>query len=205
MGLEFKSDRRALIPRPETEILAEAGIAALKRSGQDRPRVLDLGTGSGCIAVSIAKYLPGAEVYAGDISHAALRLAGENAVLNSVNIKFLQGDLFGCLEGIGGKFDLIISNPPYISSMEMGRLDRELSFEPEIALNAGADGLDFYRRIIAPAPEYLNNNGMLMLEVGYNQSAQVKKMFERKYFKELSYIKDYNNIERVVMAKRRTV
>jgi release factor glutamine methyltransferase len=203
MGLEFKVDRRVLIPRPETEILAEAGIAFLKRSGHDRPRVLDLGTGSGCIAVSIAKYAGGSDVYAGDISAAALRLAGENALLNKVSVTLLRGDLFGCLEGVSGKFDLIVSNPPYISGREMTNLQRELYFEPEIALNAGGDGLDFYRRIISRAAGYLEDNGALMLEVGYNQSARVKKMFDEKNFRELSSLKDYNGIERVVIAKKK--
>ena len=202
MGLEFKVDNRALIPRPETEILVEAAVEKLKRMGIISPKVLDLGTGSGCIAVAVAKAFTCPDVWASDISNAALQLAGENACLNNVKIKFIQSDIFDAPEFRNHKFDLIISNPPYISSGEFHSLDKEIFFEPQLALKAGKDGLDFYRRIISRAAHYLKDNGLLMFEVGLNQAYFVKEMLEKKGFEQLSLIRDYNDIERIVMARK---
>jgi len=202
MGLEFKVDNRALIPRSETEILVETAIGQLRCMGIVSPQILDLGTGSGCIAVAIAKSFPRADVRASDISTAALQLARENACLNNVEIKFMQSDIFDALKLEDNKFDLIISNPPYVSTEEFSSLTKEVFFEPELALKAGIDGLDFYRRIIAQAAAYLKDNGLLIFEVGINQAVLVKKMLEKEGFDQLTLIKDYNNIERVVMAKK---
>jgi release factor glutamine methyltransferase len=202
MGLEFKIDNRALIPRPETEILVETAINQLKQGRFLKPKVLDLGTGSGCIAVAIAKNMPGARVWASDISSAALELAGENAALNNSRITFIQSDLFAGLKPGQCKFDLIISNPPYVSTEEFDCLAKEIYFEPWLAFKAGIDGLDFYRRIINQAAAYLNNNGQLILEVGFNQASPVKEMLKQEMFDQLTLIKDYNNIERIVTAKK---
>jgi len=203
MGLEFKVDKRALIPRPETEILISCALEKLKSSGKTvQLKILDLGTGSGCIAVSIAKLLPQAMVWASDVSLGALQLAKENADLHKVKVKFLSGDIFSALEKDQDKFDLIISNPPYIAKQEFCGLAREISFEPVLALKAGIDGLDFYRRIISQAAFYLNTDGLLALEVGTNQSVVVKVMLEEKNFSDIRIVKDYNNINRVVMGKR---
>jgi release factor glutamine methyltransferase len=202
MGLKFKVDKRALIPRPETEILVEQALEQLKQAGIASPKILDLGTGSGCIAVSIAKNLSRPDVWASDISTEALRLAQENACFNNVEIKFIQGDLFDALEFKNHKFDLIVSNPPYVSSGEFHSLAKEIFFEPQLALKAGKDGLDFYRRIIAQAAHYLRDNGLLMFEVGLSQAYFVKEMLEKKGFEHLSSIRDYNDIERIVMAKK---
>ena len=202
MGLKFKVDKRALIPRPETEILVEQALEQLKQMGISSPKILDLGTGSGCIAVSIAKNLNRPDVWASDISTEALRLAQENACFNNVEIKFIQGDLFDALKFKEDKFDLIVSNPPYVSTGEFNSLAKEIFFEPELALKAGVDGLDFYRRIISKAADYLKNNGLLIFEVGINQAYLVKKMLEKEGFGQLTLIKDYNNIERIIMAKK---
>ena len=201
MGLEFKTDQRALIPRPETEILVESAIAELKAEDKVSPEILDLGTGSGCIAVSIAKLLPRAFVWAIDISDEALQLAGENARLNKVEVKFLRMDLFSGLKN--KKFDLIISNPPYISAGELAGLAKEISFEPVLALAAGIDGLDFYRSIISRSTVHLRNNGLLAFEVGSGQAKAVRVMLEEKNFSDIKIIKDYNNIQRAVLAKKR--
>ncbi len=201
MGLEFKTDQRALIPRPETEILVESATAELKAMVKASPKILDLGTGSGCIAISIAKLLPRARVWAADISQEALQLAGQNARLNKVEVKFLRTDLFSGLKN--KKFDLIISNPPYISAGELSGLAKEISFEPKQALAAGIDGLDFYRSIISRSAAYLNNNGLLAFEVGVKQAKAVRAMLQEKNFSDLKIIRDYNNIQRVVMAKKR--
>ena len=202
MGLKFKMDKRALIPRPETEILVEQALEQLKRMGIASPKILDLGTGSGCIAVSIAKNLNRPDVWASDISTEALRLAQENACFNNVEIKFIKSDIFDALKFKNHKFDLVISNPPYVSSGEFHSLAKEIFFEPQLALKAGKDGLDFYRRIIPQAAHYLRDNGLLMFEVGLGQAYFVKEMLEKKGFEHLSLIRDYNNIERIVMAKK---
>jgi len=202
MGLKFKVDKRVLIPRPETEILVEASIRQLTQMGIASPKILDLCTGSGCIAVSIAKNINRSDIWASDISASALRLAKENAVLNNVEIKFIQGDLFEARGFKNQKFDLIISNPPYVSTEEFNSLAKEIFFEPELALKAGIDGLDFYRRIISQAAVYLNDNGWLILEVGANQAYFVKQLLEKEGFEQVALIKDYNNIERITMAKK---
>ena len=201
MGLKFKVDKRALIPRPETEILVEAALEELGQMSIANPKVLDLGTGSGCIAVAMAKLFPQASIWATDISQEALQLAKENAALNNVEIKFLRCDLFSGLEK--EKFDLMISNPPYIATQEFCRLARELSFEPKLALEAGTDGLDFYRRIIKQAGVYLNPAGLIAFEVGINQADAVKDILLKEKFDVIKIIKDYNNIKRVVIAKKR--
>ncbi len=203
MGLEFKVDKRVLIPRPETEILVQTAIEELRAINIACPKVLDLGTGSGCIAVAIAKLFPQSIIWASDISDEALQLARENAFLNNVDVKFLQADLFSALENSHEKFDLIISNPPYISISQLGALAREISFEPLEALRAGIDGLNFYRRIIHEAAIYLNDNGLLAFEVGANQASLVGAMMLKRNFGDIKIINDYNNIERVVMAKKK--
>jgi release factor glutamine methyltransferase len=202
MGLEFKVDQRALIPRPETEILVSSAIEKL-RGKVVCPKILDLGTGSGCIAVSIAKLLPRALIWATDISLPALQLAKKNANLHKVQIEFLHSDIFSALKKEQDKFDLIISNPPYISSEEFCGLAKEISFEPVLALEAGPDGLDFYRRIIIQAADYLKEDGFLTLEMGLGQRSAIENILKKyKKFKVIEIIKDYNNIERVLIAKK---
>ncbi|MDP2927312.1 MAG: peptide chain release factor N(5)-glutamine methyltransferase [Candidatus Omnitrophota bacterium] len=205
MGYEFKVDKRALIPRPETEILISCALEKLKSRGKTAQlKILDLGTGSGCIAVCLAKLLPQALIWASDISLGALQLAKENADLHKVKIKFLHSDIFRTLEKDQEKFDLIICNPPYISTGEFCGLAKEISFEPVLALEAGIDGLDFYRRIISQAAFYLNDGGLLAFEVGANQADRLCAMCDEQNFNALDIIKDYNNIKRVVIAKQRT-
>lgn len=202
MGLEFKIDNRALIPRQETEILVETAISQLKQMGIVLPKIIDLGTGSGCIAVAIAKAFSHSDMWASDISTAALQLAKENAHLNNVEIKFIQSDLFNAFKPKDDKFDLIVSNPPYVTTEEFSSLAKEISFEPELALKAGIDGLDFYRRIVSQAGAYLKKNGLLILEVGLGQAYFVKEMLEKERFDQIILIKDYNNINRIVVAKK---
>jgi len=203
MGYEFKVDRRALIPRPETEILVSSALEQLKSIAKAAPKILDLGTGSGCIAVSIAKLLPSARIWAADVSGKALQLAKENADLHKVKIKFLRSDIFNAFKKDPEKFDLIISNPPYIARQDFRGLAREISFEPNLALASGIDGLDFYRKIINQAPAYLNNHGLLALEAGINQAGLVKGMLIKGNFSEIKIIKDYNHIDRVLMGRKR--
>lgn len=203
MGLEFKVDQRALIPRPETEILVSCALEKIKLSAKFAPpKILDLGTGSGCIAVCLAKLLPQALIWATDVSLEALQLAKENADLHKVKVKFLQGDIFSALKKNRDKFDLIISNPPYIARKEFSGLAKEISFEPALALKAGIDGLDFYRRIISQAAGYLKEDGFLILEMGMSQRGCIENMLiKSKNFKVIEVIKDYNNIERVIVVR----
>ena len=195
MGLNVITDRRALIPRPETEILVEKVLEFI--GGLPRPaRVLDVCTGSGCIAVAVAK-LAGADVTAVDISPQALSLATENAKLHDTNIRFIQSDLF-C--GINGQtFDVIISNPPYIPTAELGGLQAELSHEPRLALDGGDDGMDIYRRLVPLSLEYLAPDGALFLEIG---PCEVETIMLRAGYDIVQLVKDYAGHDRVLIGQR---
>ncbi len=192
-GCKIRVDERALIPRPETEILAEM---VAKQASADC-KILDMCTGSGCIAVSVAKRCAdkNVNVTAADISEAALLLARENANYNSVNVQFIQSDLF---RNIHGRFDIIVCNPPYIKSEDIKTLAREVrDFEPQLALNGGADGLEFYRRIAKDVHRYLTKGGILLLELGEDQLDDVQQLFTKKdYF---IPVKDYAGVDRFVM------
>ncbi len=191
-GYKINVDERVLIPRPETEILVEKALKSIKKENV----VLDLCTGSGAIAIAIQKE-SGASVVAVDISQDALNLASENAVNNSANITFIQSDLFDGLNG--QKFDVIVSNPPYIKRDDISSLQKEVrDFEPILALDGGTDGLDFYRRIANEVKNYLNENGVVLLECGIGQAQQIKEMLVG--FKTVEIIKDYSQIDRIVKA-----
>ncbi len=174
-GLDFKVDARVLIPRQETETLCELGLAHIE--ALKSPSVLDLCTGSGALAIVIAHECPDASVTAVDISAEALALARENAMLNGVTPRFLAGDLLSPVAG--ERFDLILSNPPYIPSGGCLALQAEVMREPRLALDGGADGLDFYRRIAREAPARLTPCGMLAVEIGDGQSEAVAELFAR--------------------------
>lgn len=206
MGIKFKVDKRVLIPRPETEILVETAIKkGLRVKGQGLSvKILDIGTGSGCIAISLAKFLPDAQITAVDISQKALEVARENAKLNSVadQIKFMQSDLFDNYNLRPNTYDLIVSNPPYICSGEIKKLPKEVRYEPVIALDGGSDGIDFYRKIIKDAPCYLKENGYLIMEMGYNQKEAIEDIAKQsRNFMVNEIIKDYNSIERVIVMQ----
>ena len=192
MGLEFYTRPGALIPRQDTETLCEEALRLIAE--RDYKTVLDICTGTGCIAVSIAK-LSAAEVAASDISRRALELARKNAERNGADITFFEADLFDGL----GKFDLIAANPPYIAESERGSLSPEVLHEPELALFGGPDGLDIYRRIAAEAAEHMEPGGALLLEVGLGQAEAVRALFPEN---EAAVIKDLNGVERVVRIDR---
>ncbi len=204
MGLKFIVAPDVLIPRPETEILVEKTIE-ITRSGRTAVKsILDVGTGSGCIAISLAKNLPGVEITAVDICEKAIKIAGENAVLNNVKINFLKSDLFDNYELKANGYEIIVSNPPYIPDTEINALQPEIKYEPRLALEGGRDGLGFYRRIIKSAHLYLKENGLLIMEIGFNQKEDVKNIFKLSgYFEIIEEVKDYNNLDRVVIAKKR--
>ncbi|MBR3795594.1 MAG: peptide chain release factor N(5)-glutamine methyltransferase [Clostridia bacterium] len=193
MGLMFHVEPGVLCPRPDTEILCEE---ALRRIAPGM-RVLDIGTGSGALAVSIAKHAPGSQVAAVDISDAALAIARGNAERNGVQVRFLKSNCFEALDG--EVFDVIVSNPPYISSEEMKALMPEVCMEPELALYGGEDGLDFYRRISREAGAYLKDGGALLFEIGWRQKDDVSALL-RDHIGEPFALKDYGDNWRVVGA-----
>ncbi len=186
----IKVDERALIPRPETEILAQQVVSAV----EEGDKVLDMCTGSGCIAVSVAKHVRGKKVQitAADVSDAAIMLAKENANYNSVDINFVQSDLF---TRVHGRFNLIVCNPPYIKSGEIASLQSEVrDFEPRIALDGGEDGLEFYRRLAKEVTRYITRGGLLMLEVGEGQAEEVLKLFDKREY--AMVVKDFAGVDR---------
>lgn len=193
MGLEFKVSPAVLIPRHDTETLVQEAL----RVAPQAAAVLDIGSGSGCVAVALAKKLPGAAVISVDISADALELAAQNAALNGVQVDFRHGSLFEPVQG--ESFDLIVSNPPYIPTADLAGLEPEVrDFEPGTALDGGVDGLDFYRQIVAQAPAHLSPQGWLLVEIGIGQDGQVKELFASAGFSAIFTAKDPGGIERVV-------
>jgi release factor glutamine methyltransferase len=207
-GLEIAVNRQVLIPRPETELLAELGWQFLKQPAvADAPTALDFGTGSGCIALALAANCPAAQITALDISGEALALARENAAKNNLagRIEFLQGDGLGALSAAGQParmFALIVSNPPYIPSQEIATLEPEVrDFDPRGALDGGVDGLDFYRRLAAGAGGYLQAGGKMMVEFGDGQAGAIKKMFEDENWIVEAVTEDYSQRARILTAR----
>jgi release factor glutamine methyltransferase len=209
-SIDFKVDPRVLIPRPETELLIEQSLLVLSGISFKRiPSVLEIGTGSGAIAIALVKEVKNIFLVATDISRDALELAKENAKSAGVQhqIKFLNGDLFYPLRSSKERkpFDLILSNPPYIIRSEIGSLAREVrDYEPIIALDGGEDGLEFYRRLISQTPFYLREGGWLLLEIGQGQGPLVSELIEEEgYFLKPDCVPDLSGIERVVKAQRK--
>ncbi len=206
MGLGFMVRPQVLIPRPETEILVEAVLEYCRRKDfSGSPDIIDIGTGSGNIAVSLAKLLPSAKITAADISKEAIGIAGHNALLNEVagKITFVCSDLFAGSELSGTIYDIIVSNPPYIAAGELKCLQPEIKHEPVIALDGGKDGLDYYRRLAKEAPSRLKEGGLLMVEIGCGQKEAITGIFGESGLEVLEVIADYNDIDRVIVAKKR--
>lgn len=196
-GQRFIVNEKVLTPRPETEILCEQAIKILAK--EKKANVLDLCTGSGAIGITISLNTD-AKVSLVDISGEALEVAKENAEKLNAKVKFIKSDLF---EDVKGKFDMIVSNPPYIKSADIKTLSQEVKkYDPILALDGGSDGYDFYKRIIANAPKYLSKNGYILFEVGFSQGNFVKKLLQ-KDFENIIIVKDYNKIARVVIAKKK--
>ena len=200
MKMTFYVDENVLIPRQDTETLVEEVIKISKKIGAKK--ILDLCTGSGAIAVSLAKYIEKSQITAVDISKKALNVAKMNAKNNEVEnkITFVESDLFNNIKK--EKYDIIVSNPPYIKKEVLKSLDKEVQKEPKIALDGGYDGLDFYRKIINKAEEYLKFNGYLCFEIGYDQKEDVEDLLknEEKYTN-IQCIKDLCDNDRVIIAK----
>ena len=196
LNCKISVDKSTLIPRPETELLADTLIKMFKGK---KPEILDLCAGSGCIGISLQKEL-NTSVLCSDINPKCVSIILKNAKENNVKIDVIQSDMF---TNISKTFDLIVSNPPYIPTCEIESLDKSVKdFEPNLALDGGNDGLKFYRIIAEKAKNYLKENGILALEIGYNQAADIKKLLE-KNFKDIQIMKDYSKIERFILATRR--
>lgn len=195
MGLDFFVNENVLIPRPDTETLIECVLGSGKR------KILDIGTGSGAIAVSLAKFIPESEVTAVDISPEALKIAEKNAIANGVDVAFSILDILN--EDITSEFDLIVSNPPYIRDSVIPTLDKTVNaFEPHLALSGGEDGLIFYRAIAKKAVRALNNGGLLMFEIGFDQGKAVSEIMSDNY-KNIKIIKDLAGCDRVVTGEKK--
>ena len=197
VGLPFKIDNNVLIPRQETELIVEQANEFIKKNNMST--VLDLCTGSGCIAVSVAKYNPNISVTAVDISGKALSVAKENSTINNVNnqINFIESDMFSNI--IDKNFDIIISNPPYVTADEYKNLEEEIFFEPKTAFLADTDGLEFYRIIAKKAKYFLNKKGMLLLELNANISSKIADLFRDFIF--IKIIKDYSDLDRILIVQ----
>ncbi len=199
MGLRIKVNEHVLVPRQDTEILAEEGLIAVN----DGDRILDMCTGSGCILLSIMRYKNDVTGVGADLSADALAVARENYENHRKEISgradFVQGDLF---ENVEGRFDVILSNPPYIRSEVIESLAPEVKdHDPMMALDGGTDGLIFYQRIVEEAPRYLKAEGKLLMEIGFDQAADVRQLLENGGFTEVKVIKDLAGLNRVVCAR----
>jgi release factor glutamine methyltransferase len=200
-GLDFVVEPEVLIPRPETEILVEAAIVELSRV--DAPRFCEIGVGSGCVSISILANLPTASAVGADISRPAIAVAERNAVRHKVDdrIELIESNLFANVEG---KFDLIVSNPPYIPAEDIDALQIEVrDYEPHTALSGGLGGLDIVRRLINESPTHLVAGGSLMMEIGIGQSEDVAAMFDPLIWHSHCFLRDLQNIPRTVLAKLR--
>lgn len=207
MGLNFYVDNNVLIPQPDTENLVEEVLIIAnflkKDSKQNNINILDLCTGSGAIAISLSKILNSEKVlvYGTDISESALKIAEKNAIQNSAKVKLLKSDIFKNLSE-EYKFDIIVSNPPYIETETIPNLSEEVRREPHIALDGGQDGLFFYKEIIKNAKNYLKENGYLAFEIGYNQREQVENELKQNEYKNIYSKKDLSGNDRVVVAQK---
>lgn len=201
MGEKFYVDKNVLIPQPDTEIAVEETLKIISHSNKEKLDILDLCTGSGAIAISIKRaFSKKTSITASDISSKALEVAKKNAsaILNDENsINFIKSDMF---KNIDKKFDIIVTNPPYIETETINNLSKEVQKEPKIALDGGEDGLKFYKILKKEVKNYLKKDGFLLMEIGYNQKETITKMFENS-----KCIKDYGNNDRVVIWKNDSI
>lgn len=201
MGLDFYVEEGVLIPRPDTEPLVEEVIELVK--GKENLKIVDIGTGSGAITVSLAKYIKDCQVYSLDISDKALSIGLKNAISNEVEdkINFIKSNIFSGIEDKGLKLDVIVSNPPYIRRADIETLHTQVKdYEPYIALEGGEDGLDFYRDITRESVKYLKDKGILAFEVGHDQAEDVSEILKHNGYTNIYTKKDLQGIDRVVIG-----
>jgi release factor glutamine methyltransferase len=201
-GLDYEVTPDVLIPRPETEVLIEQALSLIEES--NRLIICDIGTGSGCIAISLAKLRPGTTVVATDISEKALRVALRNAVRHSVReqIALLASDCFAAIKP-GDKFDLVVCNPPYVATGALAGLQREVrDYEPRVALTPGEDGLAAIRRVLVESHDYLKAGGHLLMEIGFDQRARVEELVNPEHWQLHEIHKDLQGIHRIVDLRK---
>lgn len=203
LGLDIAVTPDVLIPRPETEELVLECERLVKAQGVPAPKIVDLGTGSGCIAIALAQLLPHATVFATDISEKALKLAEKNAVAHhvSMRVRFVREDLFSDRQNLRGWADLVVSNPPYIPSRDVDALEPEVLMEPRLALDGGKDGLEAVRAVAAAASKLLKSGGLLALEIGAGQGPDVAKLLDAAGYDGVALKKDAQGVERFATAK----
>ena len=204
MGLDFYIEEGVLIPRPDTEILVEYVLDYISRNHHcEVIKVLDIGSGSGAISLSIAHYAPNSNVYGVDIGDIPIKIANINKErFNLNNVDFIKGNLFEPFYDKNLSFNIIVSNPPYIPSLDIEDLQTEVKdYEPRLALDGGQDGLDFYRRITTEAKDFLAKDGLLIFEIGYNQASYVKSLLEDRGFINIEIIRDLQGLDRVVLGR----
>lgn len=202
-GLDFRVTPAVLIPRPETEHLVESALSLIRESRDGRPRIIDVGTGSGCIILSVAHEMKDAEMHAVDISPAALEVARENSLrLNlAERVTFHEGDLLSNFLGAPDYFDFVLSNPPYVGRSEADKVQREVrEHEPEVAVFGGERGLDVYERLIPQAHQVLKPGGYLLMEIGYSIEEPVRHLLEE--WTDVQAVPDLQGIPRVIIARK---
>ena len=196
MGLTFKVNEDVLVPRFDTEIVVDEVV---KYVGDEYLKVLDMCTGSGCIAITISDMCDNVTVVASDISKDAIEVAKENNQLNQTDVTFVESDLF---ENVEGMFDVIVSNPPYIKTDEIENLQEEVKLhDPKLALDGGESGLDFYRKIVEQSKDHLKTNGMIFFEIGFDQAEEVSNILKANGYHDIVVKKDLSGLDRVVIAK----
>ncbi|MBI2385841.1 MAG: peptide chain release factor N(5)-glutamine methyltransferase [Elusimicrobia bacterium] len=202
LGIKIEVTRDSLVPRPETEELVIECERLVKASGAASPKILEIGTGTGCIAIALAQLLPSATIFATDLSKQALDLALKNAIAHHVGnrIRFVREDLFSDKQGLRGWADLMVSNPPYIPTKDLDGLEPEVLKEPRMALDGGKDGLDAIRAITAMAPKMLKPGGVLAMEIGAKQGPAVTKLFAAAGLKSIVIKKDAQGLERFAIG-----
>ena len=202
-GRMFRVDKRVLVPRPDTEALVEVALERTRHLSMCM-RALDLCTGSGCVGITLARERPTTQIVMTDLSAEALAVARENALrLGAYNLALFQGDLFAAINP-NLRFDIIVSNPPYIASAEIPTLMADVrDFEPKLALDGGKDGLDLVRRIVKEAPAHLEKDGIVALEIGFDEAERTRAIFSEHGYADIETKRDYGKIERVVSARWR--
>ena len=198
-GRAFRTDPRALIPRPETEVLVEIALKVIRADPSSRTRLLDVGTGSGVLAITFALECPNLQIVGSDVSPLALNLARENAERQGLNrrIEWVESDL---LNSVAGSFDFLVANLPYIPTAELPKLAPEVKRDPRLALDGGPDGLVVIRRLLQEAPKVLRDGAFVVLEVGFDQAGRVADLFTAQKFRDISVENDYQGVRRFVTA-----
>ena len=201
-GYPFKVNENVLIPRADTELIIENVLEICRKNNLTSPKIADLCSGSGCIAITLKKQIPSAEVYAMEISEKAIEIIHSNAVLNDAEINILNCDVLNPETENLPIFDIIVSNPPYLTQKEMDTLQKEVTFEPSLALFGGNDGLDFYRKITSIWKNFLRKDGWLIYESGDGQNEDIKNILGKNNFYNITLSRDLNNIIRNVTAQK---